>query len=135
MKATNNITNSILKSLIIFISVFFIQISTVSARGYNLLPSASFSINNLITVLSPLTPKEADFEDALSADIENLINSVLIPGIPAEADFEESPETVSNFAGLAPLTPSEATFNDTCSANYSITALAPVTPSEADFND
>ena len=135
MKATNNITNYILKSLILLISVFLIRINTASAGGYNFTPSASFSLYNLISVLSPLTPKEADFEDVFSTRIENFVTSVLNPAVPSEAGFDESPETIDNIAGLAPVNPSEADFTDNELSNGNIKDLAPLTPSEADFNN
>ena len=132
MKATYNITNNIMKSLIILTSIFFIQISTSFAGGYNLTPSANNSIDILITTLAPTAPSSTDFSDA---ELEAADFSNLAPVVPSEADFNDTPFTIFSLTDLAPVNPAEADFNDADFTNFDFTALAPTTPSEADFND
>ena len=109
MKATNNITRNILKSLILIVSMFFIQISTVSAEGFNSPSSATLTLNTMITSLAPNVPSISDFNDA-ELNATDFIE--LAPVAPAEADFSETPETSTTIADLAPVSPAEADFND-----------------------
>jgi len=109
MKATNNITSNILKSLILIVSMFFIQISTVSAEGFNSPSSATLTLNTMITSLAPNVPSISDFNDA-ELNATDFIE--LAPVAPAEADFSETPETSTTIADLAPVSPAEADFND-----------------------
>ena len=132
MKATNNITNNILKSLIVLVSIFFFQINTISAEGFNTNPPVNFTINTLVTILAPTTPSVSDFNDA---ELNVSDNTNLAPVTPAEADFSDSFDTNDNMNTLAPGTPAEADFNDAEIETINITALAPTTPFEADFND
>jgi hypothetical protein len=130
MKATNNITGTILKSLIIIVSIFFIQISNVFAEIKNCTPPAVPAINTLIQALAPVNPGICDFNDA---ELNTADFSDLAPVTPSEADFNDTPEVVYDPTGLALLSPAEADFND--AVNHNITDLAPLTPSEAGFID
>ena len=132
MKATNNITNNILKSLIVLTSIFFFQINTISAEGFNTNPPVTFTINTLVTILAPTTPSVTDFNDA---ELNVTDNTNLAPVTPAEADFSDSLETTYNMNTLAPETPAEADFNDAELETINITTFAPTTPFEANFND
>jgi hypothetical protein len=84
------------------------------------------------TLLAPNTPAEATFEDVNDA---TAIAFNLSPVSPIEADFSDAiPETTINITTLAPVTPFEADFtSDDETTNASV--LAPVTPSVADFSD
>ncbi|MCX6284230.1 MAG: hypothetical protein NTW31_08360 [Bacteroidetes bacterium] len=132
MKATNTITNNILKSLILIAAIFFFQVLSVKAEGNYPVPSPSFTMNNLITILAPTAPSLTDFSDA---ELNAADFTSLAPVVPSEADFNDTPETNANVADLAPLTPSEADFSDAELLHTDITSLAPVTTSFADFND
>jgi len=84
-----------------------------------------------VQLLTPVTPKEATFEEMTPAT-EILI---LAPVTPKEASFEDEEEDL-NITSLAPVTPAEADFNDDGPAlNRDMVSLAPVTPAEADFNE
>ncbi len=132
MKATNTLTNNILKSLLIIVSVFSIQISYLYAGNNNYTPSPVPTVNNLIQALAPASPLSCDFNDAeLSA--EEVSN--LAPVVPSEADFNDAAEFTCDVAAFAPATPSEADFNDADPENSNITSLAPIATAEADFND
>jgi len=109
MKATNTITNNIMKSLIIIVSVFLIQMSSVFAGNNNTILPATTTVYNLTQTLAPSSPVTCDFTD--------------------------SDLNVSDFSNLAPVSPIEADFSDSEIENINITSLAPVTPSEADFTD
>ena len=132
MKATNNITHNIMKSLIIIVSVFFIHISTVLAGNNTYSPSAASTVNNLIQSLAPANVETCDFNDA---ELNAADFSYLAPLVPSEADFNHTPVITYTMASLAPVIPSEADFNDADLENFNITSLAPITPVEADFND
>jgi len=131
MKATNNITNNILKSLILIAAIFFFQMRSAKAEGYSSAPSAAVALKNLITILAPTAPSSTDFSDSElnAADFKNLA-----PAVPAEAGFDETEDTIS-LNGLAPVVPASADFSDSDPATSSITDLAPTTPTTADFND
>jgi len=90
--------------------------------------------------LSPVTPREATFEE--TASMHNLFDfvSIISPETPDFADFTDAvPEPVINPADLAPTLPVEADFEDsgaTFSFNQDlILNLAPVTPFVAPFDD
>ena len=131
MKATNTIKN-ITKSLIIIISVFFIQFSSVYAGSDNTNPPSAPTFIALIQTLAPVNPETCDFNDA---ELNAADFSYLAPLIPSEADFNDIPETDLNIAHLAPVTPAETEFSDADLENTDITSLAPVTPDQTDFND
>ncbi|MEI6884660.1 MAG: hypothetical protein WCO02_09235 [Bacteroidota bacterium] len=132
MKATNNITRNITKSLIVLTSIFFFQINTISAEGFNTNPPVNFTVNNLVSILAPTAPSISDFNDA-ELNLSDITN--LAPVTPAEADFNDSFETTYNINTLAPVTPAEADFSDAEIETINMTTLAPTTPSEASFND
>lgn len=132
MKATNNITRNIAKSLIVLTSIFFFHTNTIFAEGFNTNPPLNFTINTLVTILAPTTPSVTDFTDA---ELNVTDNTNLAPVTPAEADFNDSTANALNMNTLAPETPAEADFNDAELETINITTLAPTTPSEANFND
>ncbi|MCX6287757.1 MAG: hypothetical protein NTY96_11640 [Bacteroidetes bacterium] len=109
MKATNTITNSIIKSLIIIVSVLFIQFNTVYAGKNIIIPPASPNVITLIQALAPASPETCDFNDA-ELNINDFSN--LAPVVPAVADFNDTEIENTNIADLVPTTPSEAEFND-----------------------
>ncbi|MCX6280830.1 MAG: hypothetical protein NTU51_02615 [Bacteroidetes bacterium] len=130
MKATNTITSNIIKSLIIFASVFSIQINSSYAEKNMNVPAPLPLVNTFIRTLAPASPETCDFNDA-ELNINDFSN--LAPSFPDKADFNEPNETFMNLINLTPVIPSEADFSDSEPANTDITSLAPVTPSEADF--
>lgn len=97
-----------MKKFTMFIALLLVlQVNRISA-GNDIFaaPFNNATLTTLITSLAPVTPKEATFEDAVTAD----------------------------FSNLAPETPAEATFNDALQTDtLSIRSLAPVNPSEANF--
>ncbi len=100
------------RAILIFTLFFGFQIQLVMAESP---ANSSLAKNTLgLSVLAPVTPKEAPFDDILP---------------------EKAPAMVS----LAPNAPKEATFDDYGSSIEISTELlkevAPVTPEEADFND
>ena len=110
MKTTINIAA---KRAILILSIFLgFQIQLVLAKS----PLTSSPAKNTsdLSILAPVTPKEATFDDVLP---------------------EKAPVMVS----VAPVMPKEATFNDddisTDINSELLKKVAPVTPSEADFND
>jgi hypothetical protein len=109
MKATNALTYNILKSLLIIISFFSIQISSLYAGNNNYNPSPVPSVNNLIQALAPASPSTCDFNDA---ELQTEEISHLAPIVPSEADFSDATDFTCNITPLAPATPSEADFND-----------------------
>lgn len=131
MKATNNITANILKSLALISAVFFFQLNTIKAEGYNTTVSTTLTINTLITVLAPSAPLFTDFNDA-ELNATDFLN--LAPSAPAEADFNETPESMI-ISSLAPTTPAEADFSDSYTTVSELAFLAPTAPASADFND
>jgi hypothetical protein len=88
--------------------------------------------NAFLTSLAPTTPAEATFEEMNDA-VVTAFN--LSPVSPVEADFSDAiEETTIDMITLAPVTPGEADFaSDDETTNVSV--LAPVTPSVADFSD
>ena len=110
MKATNyTAAKNILKSIIILTGIFLLQINTLLAGNEKSIPSEEFSFNSLILILSPSTPKEADFNDA-AMTVSDL--TILVPSVPAEADFSDSDPATISITALAPATPTEADFTD-----------------------
>ena len=71
-----------------------------------------------------------------SAPVSNETNtikmSILAPVTPSEATFEDIP-SVNEIAALIPVTPTEATFEDVSGDVMPNNALAPTTPATADF--
>jgi hypothetical protein len=110
MKTTINITAK--RAILIFTLFLGFQIQLVMAKS----PENSSPAKNTLglSILAPVTPKEATFDDVLP---------------------EKAPAMVS----LAPIMPKESTFDDNDSSteisSELLKKIAPVTPSEADFND
>ncbi|MEI7981928.1 MAG: hypothetical protein WCI71_09755 [Bacteroidota bacterium] len=103
MKATKFI-QSIILTAVFSLSASFIFAEGSEAKSIaNVNDFASFNLTNL----SPVTPMEATFEDAVADN---------------------------DFTNLAPVNPAEATFED-ASDVLILNDLAPVTPLEADFED
>lgn len=90
--------------------------------------------------LSPVTPREAEFEDAkLDTPFEYLV-PLLAPTTPNVAEFTDMiPEFEVIPDGLAPVLPKEADFENSGSAfsfnQDLILNLSPVTPFVAPFDD
>ncbi len=132
MKAHYNITGKLLKSLIIFAAITIFTINNSYATGFNFSPRISFSLSDLVAILAPSTPKEADFDEPFTDRVENFISSMLKPATPAEADFDDAEASTTS---LAPVTPAEADFSDAETSNSDLTSLSPLAPAEADFSD
>jgi hypothetical protein len=118
MKATTTII--IAAALALQVNVLFADIEKTSSA-----PVKTESITINMTLLAPITPKEATFEDAVVMD--NFTN--LAPSVPAEASFDDMSFEMVSALSLAPVTPAVADFDDTADYN----SLAPVMPAEADF--
>ncbi len=121
MKATTTIL-----AVILTLSMNVLFASNDGATVNNNITSSTF------TVLAPVTPAEATFEEVSDATA-TAFN--LAPVSPIEADFSDAiPETTINITTLAPVTPFVADFaSDDDTTNASV--FAPVTPSVADFSD
>ena len=93
--------------------------STSAQTIYSEPMEAAFSDNDLVPSsspalysLAPVTPREADFSDSDSDDLNSLMMD-LAPKTPDEADFLDSnTPTGMGDMNLAPVLPSEATFED-----------------------
>ncbi|MEI8006037.1 MAG: hypothetical protein WCI48_07505 [Bacteroidota bacterium] len=132
MKAHYNLTGKLLKSLIIFAAITIFTINNSYATGFNFSPCISFSLSDLVAILAPSTPKEADFDEPFTDRVENFITSMLKPATPAEAEFDDAEASTTS---LANVTPAEADFSDAEVADTDITKFSPSIPTEADFND
>ncbi len=110
MKTTINIAAK--RAILIFTLFLGSQIQLLMAKS----PENSGPAKNIfdLSVLAPVTPKEATFDDVL-------------------------PEKAPSMVSIAPVAPKEATFDDDDSSLEISTELlrevAPVTPAEADFDD
>jgi hypothetical protein len=134
MKTTMNIAAT--RAILIFTLFLGLQIQLVMAGS----PTNSSPVKNTLdlSVLSPVTPKEATFDDVLPEKPPSMVS--LAPVTPKEATFDiddNSPEISTEFLKkVAPVTPAEADFNDpspdeginTCTIKFNV-------PLEASFND
>ena len=86
--------------------------------------------NSFHASLAPSTPAEATFEEVNDATIAFNLS----PVSPIEADFSDAiSETTIDITTLAPVTPGEADFASD-DETINVSALAPVTPTVADFS-
>ena len=117
-------------------AVLFLQVSVLFAGNNetrSILNNEAVSFNT--SILVPVTPSEATFEDATEISAFTFNFLILAPFTPVEADFSDVvPEKNIDLTILAPVTPAEAVFTDnTEDPAVDFSALAPVTPAEADF--
>ena len=124
------------RAILIFTLFLGFHIQLVMAES----PANSSPAKNTLalSVLAPVTPKEATFDDVLPEKAPVMVS--LAPIAPKEATFDDVlPEKPPSMVSLAPVTPKEATFDvDDNSPEIStefLKKVAPVTPVEADFND
>jgi hypothetical protein len=121
---------------IIIAAVLFLQVNVLFAGNHEESPtvnneSACFNTS----VLAPVTPGEATFDETTLTNAFTFKFSDLAPVTPGEADFSDVvPEKNIDLTILAPVTPAEADFTDSIEGQeVDFSILAPVTPAEADF--
>jgi hypothetical protein len=115
---------------IILAALFTLQVSVLFAGNEStIVISASPESTFDMTVLIPVTPTEATFEEVNSEAIDF---DALAPVVPVEADFEEMVPVI-DLGSLAPETPAEADFSDAVDQTIDFSSLAPATPIAADF--
>jgi hypothetical protein len=138
MKTTNLIS---MKSIYILAAFLGLNYNTIFA-AVNVSESNDVSNETTLgiaaTVLAPVTPAEATFEDAVEVNSTTINLSVLAPSVPKIADFSDgAPSTEMSRINLAPVTPKEADFEDESEINTATTVqdLAPATPATADFEN
>ena len=118
-------TTTVILAAILTLSINLIFAENNTSKFPEPIPGATLHVNQLI----PVTPAEADFNDAIAPEINN---NELIPFTPGEADFEEVNNEILLNMELAPVTPASADFSD--NMEFSLNkALAPSAPAEADF--
>jgi len=100
-----------MKAILIFIAVFGIQTSTLTA-------------SNIGDVVTPTEPNSLFCPEC----------PILSPKVPLEAPFRELTEWL-NPMDLAPVVPMEATFDNGIDGELSNISLAPIFPAQADFDD
>ena len=61
----------------------------------------------------PVTPKEADFEDETTNDVNGIMLNIESPTTPKEAEFEDLNTRENNNLSETPTTPDEAYFDET----------------------
>ncbi len=91
-----------------------------------------------LTILAPVTPAEATFDDVVETSFTGFEISALAPAVPMIADFSDgAPVAEFSTVTLAPVTPKEADFEDAAADGYTTPAgeLSPATPASADFED
>jgi hypothetical protein len=115
---------------IILAALFTLQVSFLFAgnesTSFNSAPAGS-SLD--LTLLVPMTPAEATFEEVIPVVIDL---DALTPVVPVEAEFEEMVPVI-DLGSLVPETPAEADFSDMADQMINIRSLAPATPLAADF--
>ncbi len=129
MKAINTIQTLILTGMFLF-SVNSIFASTDSdSKNIN---SEAASLNT--SILAPLTPEFATFEEMTESNVSILTISDFAPTTPVDATFEDVLNTEMIFDGLAPVFPVIASFEDElANPTVDFASLAPSTPLFADF--
>jgi len=129
MKTINTIQTLILTGMFLF-SVNTIFASTDSdSKEMN---SESGSLNT--SILAPVTPAFATFEEMTESTVSILTISDFAPTTPVDATFEDAPDTGMIFNSLAPILPNEASFEDElANPTVDFALLAPSTPLFADF--
>jgi hypothetical protein len=129
MKAINTIQTLILTGMFLF-SVNAIFASTDSdSKEMN---SESVSLNT--SILAPVTPVFATFEEITESTVSIRTISDLAPTTPVDATFEDALDTEMILNVLASVPPSVASFEDEMSnPMVDIASLAPATPLFADF--
>jgi hypothetical protein len=130
-----------MKTIYILAAFLGLQFNTLFAvKNFSELPVLSNEIVTGITnsMLMPVTPGEATFEDVEEISFSTIEIAELCPVLPIVADFTDgAPTTEISLVNLAPVTPKEADFEDeTGICNESlIQQLTPETPKAADFED
>jgi hypothetical protein len=89
----------------------------------------------LLTLQLGVFAGSGEWETAMKGTMVPSLTEMLSPVTPREATFEEVTETTTfNVAAIAPVAPAHADFSDTVeNSTIIIGNIAPVTPAEADF--
>ena len=130
-----------MKTAILTISVIFLlSLGTVFAGNDLESPGLNGSITeSLLKTLTPVTPKEANFDEEFLPMDKNFTILPLIPAIPRTATFEDTllPEMSMRelLQLLAPKSPNEVDFNDPLESINNLLQFRPVIPKEALFED
>jgi len=86
------------------------------------------------SILAPLTPAFATFEEITESTVSILAISDFAPITPVDATFEDAQDAEMIFNSLSPVLPNEASFEDEMpNTMVDIASLAPTTPLFADF--
>jgi hypothetical protein len=124
------------RAILIFALFLGFQIQLVMAKS----PENSTPAKNTsgLSILAPVTPKEATFDDVLPEKAPIMVS--LTPITPKEATFDDSyssTEISSEFLKkIAPVTPSEADFDDVSPETYKVINVVKFSvPVEANFSD
>jgi hypothetical protein len=139
MKTSKNmITTKVIYLLATFIGLQFnFVFASPEMTGTSFSASERPAVSE-VTLLAPVTPREANFEETIDLASNALNLADLRPLLPKEADFSDNaPDKNESTIRLAPENPREACFEDEAEV-FSVKLqldLAPVLPSEADFSD
>ncbi|TRZ75684.1 MAG: hypothetical protein D4R97_02080 [Bacteroidetes bacterium] len=124
------------RAILIFTLFLGFQVQLVMAES----PTNSSPTKNTLdlSVLAPVTPKEATFDDILPEKAPSMVS--LAPVAPKEATFDDDDSSIEISTELlrevAPVTPAEADFNDASpEADKNINAIKFRVPLEANFID
>ena len=116
---------------IILAAIFAIQTSFLFAGNESTVPANIPPAGSDYSVLVPVTPSEATFEEMETVTIHA---SDLMPVVPVEAEFEEmSLASTVDVSALAPVVPAVADFEEIELSVPDASTFAPKTPVLADF--
>lgn len=130
-----------MKTAIFIISlIFLLSAGTVFAGNDLESPGINVSISeNLLKILAPVTPKEANFDEDFSGMVKNSSIQSLAPTTPETAGFDEPTPTdirVKEMIHLvSPKSSNEIDLNNTLEKRNNIRQFRPLTPKEASFED
>jgi hypothetical protein len=124
-------TTTIIIASVLSLQAMFLFAGNSETKSTVLSETVSFGIS----VLAPVTPAEATFEEITVSDDFSFTFSELAPLAPIEADFSDVvPEKNLDLTILAPIIPAEADFTENIDdLTIIISTLAPLAPAEADF--
>lgn len=116
---------------IILAAIFAIQTTFLFAGNESTIPANNPPAGFDYSVLVPVTPSEATFEEMETVTIHA---ADLMPVVPVEAEFEEmSSAAAIDVTALAPVVPAVADFEENELSVPDASTFAPKTPVLADF--